>query len=140
MFNSSVAGITGGVVGGHYASSKAAVHGLVHWLAGSVAKKGITVNAVAPALIEDTAMLPSGGEELAKSKLIVHLSMCLVSSSIGMASWLGCLEYLLICGYRDPVGRFGRPEEIADTVLWMVKNAYVTNKVIAVDGGMAYSA
>lgn len=28
-----------------------------------------------------------------------------------------------------PVGRFGRPEEMADTVVWMVKNAYLTNKV-----------
>lgn len=35
-----------------------------------------------------------------------------------------------------PVGRFGQPDEIADTVLWMVRNSYVTNKVIAVDGGM----
>ena len=34
-----------------------------------------------------------------------------------------------------PVGRLGRPEEVAETVVWMVRNAYVTNKVIAVDGG-----
>lgn len=74
VFNSSVAGITGGVVGGHYASSKAALHGLVHWLAGSVAKKGVTVNAVAPALVEDTAMLPSGGEELARSESSPNVS------------------------------------------------------------------
>lgn len=57
-----------GVVGPHYASSKSAVHGFVHWLAGNVAKKGITVNAIAPALIEETAMLPGGNEELAQSK------------------------------------------------------------------------
>lgn len=74
VFNSSVAGITGGVVGGHYASSKAALHGLVHWLAGSVAKKGVTVNAVAPALVEDTAMLPSGGDELARSESSPNVS------------------------------------------------------------------
>jgi 3-oxoacyl-[acyl-carrier protein] reductase len=35
-----------------------------------------------------------------------------------------------------PVGRLGRPEEVAETVLWMVKTSYVTNKVIGVDGGM----
>ncbi|MBA7489691.1 hypothetical protein ES702_00225 [subsurface metagenome] len=35
-----------------------------------------------------------------------------------------------------PVGRLGTPDEIAETVLWMVKTSYVTNKVIAVDGGM----
>jgi 3-oxoacyl-[acyl-carrier protein] reductase len=58
IFCSSVAGFTGGVVGPHYASSKAALHGLVHWLAGYYAKTGVTVNGVAPALIEDTKMLP----------------------------------------------------------------------------------
>lgn len=60
-----------GVVGPHYASSKSAVHGFVHWLAGNVAKKGITVNAIAPALIEETAMLPGGNDGLAKSKYSV---------------------------------------------------------------------
>jgi 3-oxoacyl-[acyl-carrier protein] reductase len=35
-----------------------------------------------------------------------------------------------------PIGRCGKPQEIADTVIWMIKNAYLTNKVIAVDGGM----
>ncbi|OQN98587.1 hypothetical protein B0A48_15850 [Cryoendolithus antarcticus] len=103
IFCSSVAGLTGGVVGPHYASSKSAIHGFVHWLAGNVAKKGIAVNAIAPALIEETAMLPGGNAELAA---------------------------------RIPVGRLGKPDEIADTVMWMVRNGYVTNKVIAVDGGM----
>lgn len=37
---------------------------------------------------------------------------------------------------KIPIGRLGKPEEIAETVLWMVKTGYVTNKVIAVDGGM----
>lgn len=49
-------------MGPHYASSKSALHGFVHWLGGNVAKKGITVNAIAPALIEDTAMLPAGAK------------------------------------------------------------------------------
>lgn len=39
-------------------------------------------------------------------------------------------------GVGVPVGRLGKPEEIAETVLWMIKTGYVTNKVIAVDGGM----
>ena len=68
IFISSVAGFTGGVVGPHYASSKSALHGLIHWLAGAYAKKGITVNGVAPALIEQTKMLPGSSEELAKSE------------------------------------------------------------------------
>ena len=37
-----------------------------------------------------------------------------------------------------PVGVLGRPEEVAETVLWMVKTGYVTNKVIAVDGKELY--
>jgi 3-oxoacyl-[acyl-carrier protein] reductase len=97
IFCSSVAGFTGGVVGPHYASSKSAMHGLIHWLAGNVAKKGITVNGVALALIEDTKMLPGGQGEGAD----------------GLRA-------------RIPVGRLGRPEEIAETVCWMVKTGYVS--------------
>lgn len=103
IFCSSVAGFTGGVVGPHYASSKSALHGLVHWLASAYAKKGITVNGVAPALITGTSMLPGTSETLSN---------------------------------KIPIGRLGKPEEIAETVVWMVKTAYVTNKVIAVDGGL----
>ncbi|PVH83929.1 3-oxoacyl-reductase [Cadophora sp. DSE1049] len=94
IFCSSVAGFNGGVVGPHYASSKSALHGLVHWLAGAYATSGVTINGVAPALIQETTMLP-----------------------------------------EIPIGRLGFPDEIAETVLWMVKTGYVTNKVIAVDGG-----
>lgn len=67
IFCSSVAGFTGGVVGPHYASSKSALHGLVHWLSMWYAPKGISVNAVAPALIEGTGMLPGDEAGLSKS-------------------------------------------------------------------------
>ena len=46
---SSVAAQTGGVIGPHYATSKAGIHGLTHSYAGLLAKEGITVNAIAPA-------------------------------------------------------------------------------------------
>lgn len=72
------------------------MHGLVHWLAQTYAKSGVTINGVAPALIEETAMLPGATEELAK---------------------------------KIPIGRLGKPEEIAETVAWMVKTGYVNNKV-----------
>jgi 3-oxoacyl-[acyl-carrier protein] reductase len=49
---SSVAAQVGGVVGPHYAASKAGIHGLTHFYAQKLAKEGITVNAIAPALIE----------------------------------------------------------------------------------------
>jgi len=55
---SSVAAQLGGVVGPHYAASKAGMHGLTHFYARAMAKEGVTVNAIAPALIE-TEMVTS---------------------------------------------------------------------------------
>jgi 3-oxoacyl-[acyl-carrier protein] reductase len=55
---SSVAAQLGGVVGPHYAASKAGVLGLTHSYAHLLAKEGITVNAIAPALVE-TEMITS---------------------------------------------------------------------------------
>jgi 3-oxoacyl-[acyl-carrier protein] reductase len=48
---SSVAAQTGGVIGPHYAASKAGSLGLTHFYSAYLAKEGITVNAIAPALI-----------------------------------------------------------------------------------------
>jgi 3-oxoacyl-[acyl-carrier protein] reductase len=102
LFTSSVAALTGGIVGPHYAASKAGLHGLTHFLASRVAREGVTVNAIAPALIE-TDMLPADPAELAE----------------------------LI-----PVGRLGTSPEVADLALAVLRNGYVTNQVISVDGGM----
>ncbi len=63
---SSVAAFTGGIIGPHYAASKAALIGLVHALARPLAPYGVTVNAVAPALI-GTEMLPA--DEQARTNL-----------------------------------------------------------------------
>jgi 3-oxoacyl-[acyl-carrier protein] reductase len=49
---SSVAAQLGGVIGPHYAASKAGLIGMMHGYAALLAKEGITVNAIAPALIE----------------------------------------------------------------------------------------
>ena len=49
---SSVAAQTGGAVGAHYAASKAGIIGLTHSCASAFIRDGITVNAIAPALIE----------------------------------------------------------------------------------------
>jgi 3-oxoacyl-[acyl-carrier protein] reductase len=67
LFSSSVAALTGGIVGPHYAASKAGLHGLTHHLAARVAADGVTVNAIAPALIEDTGMLPGHPGDLANA-------------------------------------------------------------------------
>jgi len=53
---SSLAAQTGGVIGPHYTASKAGIVGLTHYYASHLAKEGITVNAIAPALI-DTEMI-----------------------------------------------------------------------------------
>lgn len=103
LFVSSVAGFTGGIVGPHYAASKAALHGLTHFLAARVAGDGVTVNAIAPALITETGMLPGEPEELKA---------------------------------RVPVGRLGKPDEVAEVAMTMLRNAYMTSQVVSVDGGM----
>jgi 3-oxoacyl-[acyl-carrier protein] reductase len=103
LFVSSVAAFTGGVVGPHYAASKSGLHGLVAFLASRLAGHGVTANAVAPALIEDTAMLPGDPGDLAS---------------------------------RIPVGRLGRPEEVADLALAVLRNGYLTGQVIGLDGGL----
>ncbi len=54
---SSIAALTGGLVGAHYAASKAGLHGLAHSLARETAGRGVTVNVLAPALIR-TDMIP----------------------------------------------------------------------------------
>ena len=66
LLMSSAAAFVGGFVGPHYASAKSALFGLMHWLAVNYAADGVTVNTIAPALI-DTAVLAD--QEL-RSRLI----------------------------------------------------------------------
>jgi 3-oxoacyl-[acyl-carrier protein] reductase len=106
LYLSSVAAYTGGVVGPHYASSKAGLHGLVHYFAGRSAGHGVTVNAIAPALIAETGMLPRRADDASATPLPI------------------------------PVGRFGTPEEVADLALAVLRNGYLTSQVILLDGGI----
>jgi 3-oxoacyl-[acyl-carrier protein] reductase len=99
---SSVAAFRGGVIGPDYASSKAGLHGLAHFLANRVAADGVTVNVLAPGFIQ-TAMLPGDPHQLATA---------------------------------TSVGRVGRPEEVADLALAILRNGYVTSQVFSIDGGM----
>jgi 3-oxoacyl-[acyl-carrier protein] reductase len=102
---SSVAAYTGGIVGPHYAASKAGLHGLTHSLSQFASGHGVTVNVVAPALIA-TDMMPADE---------------------------GALDAL---ARRIPVGRLGRPDEVADLIAAIVRNPYLTNQSILVDGGI----
>jgi 3-oxoacyl-[acyl-carrier protein] reductase len=103
LFMSSVAAFTGGIVGPHYAASKAGLHGLTHFLASRTASRGVTVNAIAPALIDGTGMVLGDRDQLAA---------------------------------RIPVGRLGRPSEVAKLTIAVLQNDYLTNQVISIDGGM----
>jgi 3-oxoacyl-[acyl-carrier protein] reductase len=93
----------GGAIGVHYNASKAGMEGLTRGYAARLVQEGITVNAVAPALIETDMM--RGRSDLAA---------------------------------RIPLGRFGRPEEVAQAVLMVLGNDYMTGQTIMLNGGMAF--
>ncbi|MDY0041068.1 MAG: 3-oxoacyl-ACP reductase family protein [Desulforhabdus sp.] len=101
---SSVAAQTGGVTGPPYVASKAGIWGLTHSYAALLVKEGITVNTVAPALI-DTEML---------SNLTVKP------------------EFI-------PVGRFGTVQEVAEVIVMLAKNGYMTGQTISANGGLYFT-
>ncbi|GEC51938.1 3-oxoacyl-ACP reductase [Bradyrhizobium elkanii] len=93
-----------GSIGPHYNASKAAMEGMTRGYAARLVKEGITVNAVAPSLIETDMM--RGQSELVS---------------------------------RIPMGRFGTAEEVAQAVMLLVNNPYMTGQTIAMSGGMAFN-
>jgi 3-oxoacyl-[acyl-carrier protein] reductase len=98
---SSVAAQTGGVTGPHYAASKAGMIGLTHSYARHLFKEGITVNTVAPALIETD----------------------MVTKNLEVTPQL------------VPVGRFGAVAEVAQVIVMLAGNGYITGQTINVNGG-----
>ncbi len=105
---SSVVGQMGNAGQSNYAASKAAVIGFSKSLAREVAARNITVNVVAPGLI-DTDMTRALPPEV-------------------QAEWVS----------KVPLGRFGTAEDVAAAVCFLATDeaAYVTGQVLAVNGGM----
>ena len=90
-----------GGIGVHYNASKAGMEGLTRGYAARLVKEGITVNAVAPSLI-DTDMMAARREEYEK---------------------------------RIPLGRMGTSEEVAQAVLMVLGNPYMTGQTVQLNGG-----
>ena len=93
-----------GSIGPHYNASKAGIEGLTRGYAARLVKEGITVNAVAPSLIQTDMM--KGQDNLAS---------------------------------RIPLGRFGKAEEVAQAVMMLLNNPYMTGQTVAMSGGMAFN-
>jgi 3-oxoacyl-[acyl-carrier protein] reductase len=105
---SSLAGLVGNAGQTNYAAAKAGVIALSKSLAQEVGSRGITVNAVAPGLIE-TEMVAHLPEEL-RQQILSHVAL----------------------------GRIGTPEDVAAVICFLCTPAagYVTGQVVVVDGGM----
>jgi NAD(P)-dependent dehydrogenase (short-subunit alcohol dehydrogenase family) len=107
---SSVAGLMGAAGAGVYCASKHGVIGLTRTAALENAAHGIRVNAVCPAVIE-TAMADRAFADPEANKRVLAL---------------------------HPIGRFGKPIEVAEAVLWLCsgKSSFMTGHYIVLDGGM----
>ena len=105
---SSVVGQTGNAGQVNYAASKAGLIGFAKALAREIASRGITVNVVAPGLVET--------------------DMTRAMSEQGQIDWTA----------QIPLGRRGTPDDVAAAVCFLASDeaAYITGHVLAVNGGM----
>ena len=106
---SSGAARTGGLIGAHYAASKAGMLALTAKAARELARDGISVNAVLPSVIETEMMMALAASPEARDRLRAQF----------------------------PIGRFGQPQEVAEVVRFLVAEApaYLTGEFISLHGG-----
>ena len=119
VFVASTLGLAPAPLTAAYSASKAALISACKSLALELAPDGIRVNAVAPGVV-DTAMvhvLRPGGASGAEPEAALRAQ-------------LEALRRL------HPLGRLGRPEDIAESVLYLLSAAFVTGTVLPVDGGL----
>ena len=102
---SSVWGVSGASCEVAYSASKAAVIGFTKALAKEVAPMGVRVNAVAPGAIDTDMMHVYSDEDIAG-----------------------------LCQNSIPLGRLGTTQEVAEAVLFVAQNAYISGAVLPVDG------
>jgi 3-oxoacyl-[acyl-carrier protein] reductase len=112
IYIGSAGAITGGGGSAAYSAAKAGINGLVRALSKELAPKGITVNAVLPALIETDLFKNREPDPEIRKKYV----------------------------NRIPIGRFGTPEDVAYMVLFLASEyaGYITGQQIIVDGGSTY--
>ena len=108
IYMSSISALGGGINGCHYAASKAGLDGLMRNLAGKLAKDGITVNNVAPAMIGETGMIPNADFLVGTPGDVKNI----------------------------PVGRLGTPRETANVVTMLCRTGYLTGQRILLSGGL----
>jgi 3-oxoacyl-[acyl-carrier protein] reductase len=105
---SSYSGARGGKGQANYAASKAAVNAFTRAVALELAGKNITVNAVAPGMIETE--MSANVRSLADGEI----------------------------KKRIPLGRYGQPDDVAKAVLFLASedSSYITGQLLTVDGGL----
>jgi len=118
VFIASTAGLKGYAYVAPYVAAKHGVVGLMRALALETASTGITVNAVCPGFTE-TTMLEESIDRIARA------------TKSSQADARAALEA------RNPQGRFIKPQEVADVVLWLCgsASASITGQAISVSGG-----
>ncbi len=111
VFISSVAAVQGLPAHEAVAAAKGGINGLVLSAAASYASRGIRVNAVAPGLVDTNLSKPILATDQARQ----------------------------ISERMHPLGRIGKPDEVASLIAWLVSEdaGWVTGQVWSIDGGMA---